>query len=263
MAHSFTNLLYHLVFSTKERQPWLEESIRPALWACLGGVIKAEGGIPLHHQRGGGPRPHTYQAAPRPIGVRRPQRREISVQRLDASDLSESGGARLANRIRGVHRQPVAGRENPNVHPKPGRTSSAHAVSGGTAPSATQARADDRRVLVVAITPLPCVRHWSPLGDRNKAPGERTRESGVSAMSEPSPAQFVSDLLPKLRTSRLLFFPIRHHSPACAAHLRRWIETHRPASVLVEGPASFTPFIDLLIDERLRLSRRPLHQLRR
>ena len=65
-----------------------------------------------------------------------------------------------------------------------------------------------------------------------------------------SPAQFVSDLLPKLRGPRLLFFPIRHHSPACAAHLRRWIETRRPASVLVEGPASFTPFIDLLVDER-------------
>ena len=47
MAHSFTNLLYHLVFSTKERQPWLEQSLRPALWDCLGGIIKAEGGIPL------------------------------------------------------------------------------------------------------------------------------------------------------------------------------------------------------------------------
>ena len=69
-------------------------------------------------------------------------------------------------------------------------------------------------------------------------------------MSDPSPAQFVSDLLPKLRNGRSFFFPIRHHSPACAAHLRRWIETRRPASVLVEGPASFTPFIDLLIDER-------------
>ena len=69
-------------------------------------------------------------------------------------------------------------------------------------------------------------------------------------MSEPSPAQFVSQLLPKLRSGPLLFFPIRHHSPACAARLRRWIETNRPASVLVEGPASFTPFIDLLIDER-------------
>ncbi len=57
-------------------------------------------------------------------------------------------------------------------------------------------------------------------------------------------------MLPKLRGPRLLYFPIRHHSPACAAHLRRWIETRRPASVLVEGPASFTPFIDLLIDER-------------
>jgi hypothetical protein len=46
------------------------------------------------------------------------------------------------------------------------------------------------------------------------------------------------------------FFPIRHHSPACAAHLRRWILSSRPASILVEGPASFTAMIDHLVDER-------------
>jgi Family of unknown function (DUF5682) len=65
-----------------------------------------------------------------------------------------------------------------------------------------------------------------------------------------SPQQVVADLLPKLRSHNLCYFPIRHHSPACAAHLRRWIETRRPASVLVEGPASFTPYIDLLTDDR-------------
>jgi hypothetical protein len=63
-----------------------------------------------------------------------------------------------------------------------------------------------------------------------------------------SPDQSVADLLPKLRSDALYFFPIRHHSPACAAHLRRWLLAHRPASVLVEGPTSFTPFIDLLVD---------------
>jgi REP element-mobilizing transposase RayT len=47
MAHSFTNLLYHLVFSTKERQPWLEETLRPDLFAHLGGILREEGGIPL------------------------------------------------------------------------------------------------------------------------------------------------------------------------------------------------------------------------
>lgn len=69
-------------------------------------------------------------------------------------------------------------------------------------------------------------------------------------MPEIAPDQFVAALLPKLRSVRVTYFPIRHHSPACAAHLRRWIAAHRPASILVEGPASFTAKIDLLTDER-------------
>jgi len=63
------------------------------------------------------------------------------------------------------------------------------------------------------------------------------------------PATVVAALLPKLRSQRVTYFPIRHHSPACAAHLRRWIEANHPATVLVEGPASFTPLIELLLDD--------------
>ena len=47
MAHSFTNLLYHIVFATKERQPWLTEALRPDLYAYVAGIIRDEGGIPL------------------------------------------------------------------------------------------------------------------------------------------------------------------------------------------------------------------------
>jgi REP element-mobilizing transposase RayT len=47
MSHSFTNLLYHLVFSTKERRPWLEGEMRPRVFAYLGGLIRAERGIAL------------------------------------------------------------------------------------------------------------------------------------------------------------------------------------------------------------------------
>ena len=68
----------------------------------------------------------------------------------------------------------------------------------------------------------------------------------------PEPQSFVDQLLPKLRSDRITFFPIRHHSPACAAHVKLWIETHRPASVLIEGPESFTPFAELLADSRCR-----------
>jgi REP element-mobilizing transposase RayT len=47
MSHSFTNLLYHAVWATKGRQPWLTAEIQPDLWAVLGNLVKEEQGIPL------------------------------------------------------------------------------------------------------------------------------------------------------------------------------------------------------------------------
>jgi len=47
MSHSYTNLLYHIVFSTKARQPLLDDGIRARLFAYLGGLTRAEGGIAL------------------------------------------------------------------------------------------------------------------------------------------------------------------------------------------------------------------------
>jgi len=47
MPQSYTNILVHIVFSTKERQPWLDESVRHQLFQFLGGGIKYHGGIPL------------------------------------------------------------------------------------------------------------------------------------------------------------------------------------------------------------------------
>jgi len=38
-------------------------------------------------------------------------------------------------------------------------------------------------------------------------------------------------------TAPVLFFPIRHHSPACALHLKRVLEEYQPDAVLIEGPA--------------------------
>src|SRR6516164_3409090 len=45
----------------------------------------------------------------------------------------------------------------------------------------------------------------------------------------------------------LHYFPIRHHSPACALHLREAIRAIRPAAVLIEGPVDFEPLIAELL----------------
>jgi REP element-mobilizing transposase RayT len=47
MAHSYSRLVYHLVFSTKERRPLLKTEVRPRVLAYLGGIVRNLGGEPL------------------------------------------------------------------------------------------------------------------------------------------------------------------------------------------------------------------------
>lgn len=47
MSSSYCNLLYHIVFSTKRREPWLTTVIRPRIHRHLGGAIREERGIAL------------------------------------------------------------------------------------------------------------------------------------------------------------------------------------------------------------------------
>jgi hypothetical protein len=50
----------------------------------------------------------------------------------------------------------------------------------------------------------------------------------------------------------LYVVPVRHHSPACAAHLARLIDAVAPAAILIEGPCDFDPLIPLVTDARTR-----------
>jgi putative transposase len=47
MPHSYTNLLYDLVFSTKDRRPLIDEFLRSRLYEYLGGTIRGLGGVAL------------------------------------------------------------------------------------------------------------------------------------------------------------------------------------------------------------------------
>ena len=47
MAHSHTNLLYHIVFATKDCRPMLMPPAVARLHAYLGGSIREEGGTAL------------------------------------------------------------------------------------------------------------------------------------------------------------------------------------------------------------------------
>ena len=40
MAHTLTNLLTHVVFSTKNREPFIAPALRKDLWPYLGGIVR-------------------------------------------------------------------------------------------------------------------------------------------------------------------------------------------------------------------------------
>ena len=44
MATTFTNLLFHIVFSTKDRMPAIHDALREPLYEYIGGIIRGEGG---------------------------------------------------------------------------------------------------------------------------------------------------------------------------------------------------------------------------
>ena len=47
MTHSVTSLYAHIVFSTKERYPYLAAYFRPRMHAYIGGIVRKRGGICL------------------------------------------------------------------------------------------------------------------------------------------------------------------------------------------------------------------------
>ena len=47
MAGTFTNLLYHIIFSTKQRRNLITSALQPELYAYIGGIIRADGGTLL------------------------------------------------------------------------------------------------------------------------------------------------------------------------------------------------------------------------
>ena len=44
MGDTFHNIIYHVVFSTKERRPLITPALQPRLYEYLGGIIRGEGG---------------------------------------------------------------------------------------------------------------------------------------------------------------------------------------------------------------------------
>jgi REP element-mobilizing transposase RayT len=57
MAHTYTNLLTHALFSTKDRQPLIQPEIKSDLYAYMGGIIASLRGKPVLIN---GPKDHVH-----------------------------------------------------------------------------------------------------------------------------------------------------------------------------------------------------------
>ena len=91
MPQSYTNLIYHLVFSTKNRQPLITGNARPRLYEYVGGTIRGLGGNSLAI---GGMEDHLHILAKlRPDKALSAVLRELkaNASRLDAQDFPGSG----------------------------------------------------------------------------------------------------------------------------------------------------------------------------
>ena len=55
-----------------------------------------------------------------------------------------------------------------------------------------------------------------------------------------------SEVIPFDWSAPVLYYPVRHHSPACAWHLERAIRQYRPELILIEGPENANSLIPIL-----------------
>jgi hypothetical protein len=53
-------------------------------------------------------------------------------------------------------------------------------------------------------------------------------------------------------SARVVYFPVRHHSPACAWHVSRLVRRMRPDALLIEGPRDASPLVPLLVHAETR-----------
>ena len=87
MSDSYTNLLYHIVFSTKDRRPLITSEIEPQLYDYIGGIIRGLGGICLELN---GTEDHVHllaKASTRLRFVGHSARAQSECNRLDALGL--------------------------------------------------------------------------------------------------------------------------------------------------------------------------------
>jgi len=130
MPQSLSRILVHLIFSTKNRIPFLTPEIRAELHPYLA-VVLTEGGCPSLQVGGVEDHIHALFGLPRTLTVAE----VVEMVKTTSSKWIKTKGADLerlllANRVRGLLGQPIARRRGDSIHPGSGKTSPKEDVSG-------------------------------------------------------------------------------------------------------------------------------------
>jgi len=118
MPHTYTRLLVHCVFSTKERRELIPQQVQADLWAYIGGIARRNGFVAIAV---GGTTNHAHILMGIPAHM--PVARAVQLIKAGSSKwLREQKALRLfswqeAYGAFTIRR--VAGREDGFVHPKP------------------------------------------------------------------------------------------------------------------------------------------------
>ena len=61
-----------------------------------------------------------------------------------------------------------------------------------------------------------------------------------------------AEVIPFSLDAPVLYYPVRHHSPACARHLEQVIARYNPQCILVEGPENANDLLPVLTNPDTR-----------
>jgi hypothetical protein len=131
MAHSFAAVWLHIVFGTKNRLPFLHDSIRPELHAYVAAVLQRLD-CPARLINSVDDHLHALVRLSRRVSIEK----VLEAMKANSSRwLKTKGGTvapfPVAGGLRGVFRQPVPGGDGPALHRPAGGTSSASDVPRG------------------------------------------------------------------------------------------------------------------------------------
>jgi REP element-mobilizing transposase RayT len=152
MPQSLSNIIVHTVFSTKNREPWLDSNIRPRMHAYLATICRDIDGEAM---RLGGVSDHIHILSTLPRTVS--QAKMIEHLKKTSSKWIKTIDARfrkflVATRLRSFLRKPEPGRHGCAIRRQPAGASSLAYVSGRISRVAAQTRNSIRRTIRVGLT---------------------------------------------------------------------------------------------------------------